>query len=287
MVDKDDIMAGYAADGSDRDGFLFTRKTSENYTVRLKEFEGPLDLLLYLIKNSEVNIYDICIREITAQYLSYMSLLITIDLENISEFIEMAATLIYIKSKTLLPVDIEYDEDDEDDPREELISKLLEYQKYKIASGVLEERSGDNNFIPRKNQEPMLFDINDGDTENWKPLSIIELVSAFAEVLNKKSEKPYEYEIEKLECTVEEKIIHLQKMLRENESFNYFEVVNEDMSKIELVCIFLAILELVKLGNIMIRQHKIFGDIHIVRMKMPEIGDVVKTDFDDVVSDNG
>ncbi|OHD39786.1 MAG: hypothetical protein A2015_07210 [Spirochaetes bacterium GWF1_31_7] len=254
--------------------------------VKLKEFEGPLDLLLYLIKNAEVSIYDICISEITKQYLSYMSLLISLDLENVSDFIEMAASLIYIKSKTLLPVESEYDEDDDQTPRDDLIAKLLEYQKYKLASGVLEEMSDESNYIVRKNTEPMLFDMDDEEDENWQPLSIIELVSAFAEVLNKKSKKPVELEIEKMDFTVEDKIILLQSMLKEKESFNYFDVIHEEMSKTELVCTFLAILELVKLGFMVIRQHKIFGDIHIVRKMMPlDDSAVIKTDFDDTFED--
>lgn len=261
-------------------------KEKTGYTVKLKEFEGPLDLLLYLVRNSEVSIYDICISEITGQYLAYMSLLITLDLENVSDFIEMAATLIYIKSKTLLPVDSEFGVEEDESPREDLIAKLLEYQKYKIASGILEERSDDTNFIVRKNSDPILFNVDDDSDENWQPLSIIELVSAFAEVLDKKNKKPVEYEIERMDFTVEEKIIFLQGMLKEHESFNYFAVVNEDMSKVELVCTFLAILELVKLGYMMIRQHKIFGDIHIVRKNMPSDADgVIKTDFDEVDDD--
>ncbi len=268
-----------------KDESLFNRDKS-SYLVKLKEFEGPLDLLLYLIKNAEVSIYDICISEITKQYLSYMSLLISLDLENVSDFIEMAASLIYIKSKTLLPVESEYDEDDDQTPRDDLIAKLLEYQKYKIASGVLEEMSDESNYIVRKNTEPMLFDMSDDEDENWQPLSIIELVSAFAEVLNKKSKKPVELEIEKMDFTVEDKIILLQSMLKEKESFNYFDVIHEEMSKTELVCTFLAILELVKLGFMVIRQHKIFGDIHIVRKMMPlDDSAVIKTDFDDTFED--
>lgn len=246
----------------------FHRAGKPSYTVKLKEFEGPLDLLLYLIKNSEVNIYDISISEITGQYLSYLTLLISMDLDRISEFIEMAATLIYMKSRALLPVDVEYEEEEED-PKEELIAKLLEYQKYKIASNVLENLSEESSYIPRKIPEPLLFELNEDD-ENWKPLSIIELVGAFAEVLNRKSaDKPNSsIEIEKLEFTVEEKMEYVQRLLSDKDHFSYFEVIREDMSKIELVCTFLAILELVKQGEIFIRQHKLFGDINIVQRKM-------------------
>jgi hypothetical protein len=109
-------------------------KKNSAYTVKLKEleFEGPLDLLLFLVKKAEIDINDISISEITSQYLSYLSLLMDMDLDNISEFIEMAATLIYIKSRSLIPVEHDYEED-EQDPRDELIQRLLEYQKYNAA----------------------------------------------------------------------------------------------------------------------------------------------------------
>lgn len=238
---------------------------SSKYEVKLKEFEGPLDLLLHLIKNSEINIYDISIAEITHQYLDYLSLLVAMDLDNIADFVEMASTLILIKSKTLLPVEIDYQEDKED-PREELISKLLEYQKFKIAAGMLEERTDEVNLIPKKNQ-PVLFDIDDDEDSNWKPLSIIELVGAFANVLNKSEKIEKKIEVERLEFTVEEKIDYIFKLLEDNENFNYSEIINENMPRMELVCTFLAILEVVKKGGIYVRQHKVFGDIYIVKRK--------------------
>lgn len=270
MSDSQKSVSNFDTSGYVPDGVLFNR-TRANYMVKLKEFEGPLDLLLYLIKNSEVDIYDISISEITSQYLSYMSLLISMDLDNISEFIEMAANLIYIKSKALLPVEVNYEDDGHEALREDLIVKLLEYQKYKIASVTLEEMADDSHYIPRKNSELQLFPIEEDDDSNWKPLSIIDLVGAFADVLNKKSAEPKPsvgIQIETLECSVEDKIEFISELLSDKEYFSYFEIVNENMSKVELVCTFLAVLELVKQGEIMIRQHKIFGDINIVRKQV-------------------
>ena len=237
---------------------------SQKYKVKIKEFEGPLDLLLHLVKNSEINIYEISIAEITGQYLEYMALLVTMDLENIADFIDMASTLILIKSRTLLPVDVKYEEDEED-PREELIAKLLEYQKFKIAAGVLEERSDEVNIVAKKN-EPVLFDVSEDDESNWKPLSILELVGSFANVLNKNYQvKEKKYEIEHLEFTVEDKINYIASLLKGRGSFNFFEIIHENMHRMELVCTFLAILETVKKGMISAKQHKIFGDIYIVK----------------------
>lgn len=241
-------------------GNLFSGDQDALYKVKLKEFEGPLDLLIHLVKNSEINIYDISIAQITHQYLSYLELLVSLDLDNISEFIEMAATLIYIKSRTLLPTEVEFDEDAED-PRDGLIEKLLEYQKYKMAAGMLDERGDQTNIVERQ-QNKELFASEDSETE-WEQLSIIDLLSAFASVLNKKEKKVHDYRVRQLEFTVEEKIDFLSDYLLKKKSINYFDVINSRMPKMELICTFLAILELAKRGMIAVRQHKIFGDINI------------------------
>lgn len=247
-------------------------KKSAAYTVKLKEleFEGPLDLLLFLVKKAEIDINDISIAEITSQYLSYLSLIIDMDLDNISEFIEMAATLIYIKSRSLLPVENDYEED-EQDPRDELIQRLLEYQKYKIASGVLEDCSEESLYIPRKGSGTSLFPIEKTEKE-LEALSVLDLVSAFAEIMKRKSAVPKKnsYEIEKLECTVEEKISFVRSILTDRNDFRYFEIINDDMSKVEIACCFLAVLELVKQGEAVIRQDVLFGDIFVVKKDKSE-----------------
>jgi segregation and condensation protein A len=235
----------------------------KKYNVKLREFEGPLDLLLHLVKTSEINIYDIPIADITQQYLEYLSYLVELDLDNISEFVEMAATLVLIKSRTMLPVEIDYEED-EADPKEQLIQKLLEYQKYKIAAGLLDARADENPDSPRKDGEPMLFDIGEEDS-NWRPLSVIDLITAFAKVLNKKEDSENGIQVRMFDFTVEDKIAYINSLLSESESFNYFNIIQDSMPKMELVCTFLAILELVKQGGITVRQHLIFGDIHIFK----------------------
>jgi segregation and condensation protein A len=227
-------------------------------------FEGPLDLLLHLIKNSEINIYDIQIAEITRQYLEYLALLVELDLDNISEFVETAATLILIKSKTMLPIDVEYEESGED-PRAELIQKLLEYEKYKIAAGLLEMREEENIPIIKREVTPKLFKDDEEETDNWKQLSIIDLLGAFARLLNESEQDEEEFEVLLVDYTVEDKITTITELLDNRDHFNYFEIIKKAMPKVELVCIFLALLELVKKGRIGVRQHKIFGDIEIVK----------------------
>jgi segregation and condensation protein A len=257
---------------------IFTN--DKKYNVKLREFEGPLDLLLHLVKTSEINIYDIQIAEITQQYLEYLALMVEADLDNISEFVEMAATLVLIKSRTMLPVEVDYDQD-EVDPKEDLIQKLLEYQKYKIAAGLLDARAEENVDIPRKDSEPLLFDLEEEDP-NWRPLSVIDLITAFAKVLNKNESAP-EMQVTLFEFTVEEKIAYINSLLSEAESFNYFNIIKDGMPKVELVCTFLAILELVKQGMIVVRQHLIFGDIHIVKKVQPGI---LKVENDVVIDRN-
>lgn len=244
---------------------LFEQNKIEKYHVKTKEFDGPLDVLLHCVKTSQINIYDICISDITSKYLEYLNQLITMDLDNISEFVEMAATLVYIKSKTMLPVEVNYDEDEED-PRQMLIEKLLEYQKYKIAAQKLEDVDDDVVPIIRKRDEVMLFKPEDEPNEsNWKDLSVMDLITAFAKVLNTKSANEHEMQIGKLEYSVEDKIDRIFELLQDVDSFNFFEFIDDSMCKLEIICSFLALLELVKQGAISLRQHKIFGDIQIVK----------------------
>lgn len=236
----------------------------EKYNVKIDSFEGPLDLLLHLVKTSEINIYDIPISEITKQYLNYLSFLIAINLDGITEFVEMATLLVLIKSRAMLPVEFDF-EDSEDDPRQELINKLLEYQKYKMAAGLLEVMSEESAPIFTRSTEPNLFNIDESEDINWKQLSVLDLIGAFADILNKSNYNSKELEVVLYNFTVEDKVKIIMETLDNKDSFNYFDLLKEEMPKMEIICIFLAILELVKKGLIIVRQHKIFGDIHIFK----------------------
>lgn len=242
---------------------LWETKTNK-YQVHVGEFDGPLDLLLQMVKSSEINIYDISISDITAKYLEYLRTLITIDPDNISEFVEMAATLVYIKSKMMMPVEVVYEEDEED-PREKLIERLLEYQKYKIAAKQFEDADEDIVPIVRRKDDLMLFNVSEDKDSNWKDLSVLDLITAFAQVLNAKSKEEHRMQIGKMEYSVEDKINVIFARLETADRFNFFEFIDSSMPKQEVICAFLALLELVKQGAISLRQHVIFGDIQIFR----------------------
>lgn len=240
---------------------------SEKYNVKIDNFEGPLDLLLHLVKTSEISIYDIKISEITQQYLKYLSFLIAINLDGISEFVDFATMLVLLKSRAMLPIEVNVEEDTEEEPRKELINKLLEYQKYKMAANLLEVMSEETlPLIKRQPDVPALFELNNSEDLNWKQLSILDLIGAFAEILNKSNHlNNKEMEVVIYTFTVEDKIKEILNILESKDNFNYFSLLRDDMTKIEIICTFLALLELVKKGIISVRQHKIFGDIHIFK----------------------
>ena len=165
------------------DGYAGDENTEGSYSgfrsFRLNEFEGPLDLLLFLIKKNEINIYDIPIAKITEQYLDYVSDLAELNLDEISEFQSMAAGLLLIKSRMLLPVEMKIDDDD-DDPRQELVERLIEYQKFKKLSNLMEEREKEAEWvIERKRlQRPLPFD----DEALWEKVDVWDLLKIFSKL---------------------------------------------------------------------------------------------------------
>jgi len=237
----------------------------ENYSVKLPEFEGPLDLLLHLVRNYEIDIYSIPIAEITKQYLEYLEMLIELDIDNISDFIDIASTLILIKSRSMLPVEETIFEEDSDILKQGLIEKILEYQQYKLTVNELDKKFLEDDIIYKKERNQYLFDEKDLDDPKWLNLSVIDLLNAFARVLNNRKENKV-INIKPSQYTVEEKIEFLKSFFNTNDSFNFFDLINIDMGKSELISTFLAILELVKQGFIVIKQHSIFGEIHIFKI---------------------
>jgi len=232
------------------------------YQIKLPIFEGPLDLLLHLIKEHEINIYEIPIAFITKQYLEYIELLKNLNLEVAGEFLVMASTLIHIKSRTLLPKsEVSADMEEEgDDPREELVRKLLEYKKYKEAAGLLRDKEiAYKNVFTRKAES----EIPDED-ELLIEVSIFDLLSAFKNVVkNIKGSDTYEISVD--EVSVTERINYIMEALG-NSSYILFESLFSDMTrKMELVATFLALLELIRLKLIKIQQTKRFGTIRIFK----------------------
>ncbi len=226
---------------------------------RLGEFEGPLDLLLFLIKKNEVNIYDIPIAQITEQYLEYLEFATQTSLDDLTEFYVLAATLLYIKSQMLLPVEVDF-EDDFADPRKELVERLIEYQEYKKISQLMAEKERETEWvIERKRKQPVLpFPEDDG---LWEQIDVWDLLRTFSNIMTSlSSERIIDlYE----EITINEKISLINELLETRGEFMFTDLLVHDRSTLDIVCAFLAILESVKSRRIAIYQNRLFGDIRI------------------------
>jgi len=227
-------------------------------TFKLNDFEGPLDLLLYLIRKNEVNIYDIPIAGITEQYLDYLRSAEAVNLEELTEFHAMAATLLLIKSRTLLPVEMA-DDGEMTDPRQYLVERLIEYQKFKKLTDLMEEKEKDAEWVieRRKLQHNLPFT----DEDIWEKIDIWSLMNTFAALMrNVTGEQIFDlYE----EVSVNEKITLLSELLEDKGECRFTDLLAHSCSVMDIVCAFLAILEAVKIRMIIILQHRMFGDILI------------------------
>lgn len=233
-----------------------------SYKIKLELFEGPLDLLLYLVKKDHLNICDIPVAQITDQYLRYMELMRLLDLNIAGEFLVMASTLIHIKSKMLLPPEPkENEQEEEEDPRLELIKKLLEYQKFKEAAGLLRQKELIRQNIFTRPQAPA--PVNSGE-EVYFEASLFDLLSAFSKAL-KDIPRELFYEVIKDEFTVEEKIHDLLHILLNESSLRLSYLFAKVKNQVEMVVTFLAVLELIRLKEIVIVQKDIFGEIQVIR----------------------
>lgn len=236
--------------------------SSDQYRFKLDNFEGPLDLLLHLIKEAKMDIATVKLADITEQYLNYMQDLKNIDMDRASEFITIAATLIEIKSKKLLPVEQEALPDDEEDDEAILLRRLKEYELFKQTGKELKEIEDINKFYraPGKETEKVKIVMKD--------MVLEQLLDAFAKLLMKeelkKVAKPDEpKKIVKDRFTVAEKIISIRNFAKERKRFTFEELFEDDMSKSELINVFLALLELLKLQTVKVLQSQIFGEIVI------------------------
>ncbi len=221
------------------------------YKVCLENFEGPLDLLLFLIKQNEIDIYDIPISKILDQYIEYLALMESLDLEIAGEFLVMAATLMYIKSKMLLPKP-PVEEDDIEDPRTELVNQLLEYQKIKQAADFLEKLETSQKLVYPKGAKKIT--INADIVENLD-VNLFDLVKAFKIVLDRKP-KEIIREIIKEEVKVEDKIADIIELLKEKNEIKFEDVFCGSATKLEVIVTFLAVLELIRIGEIKVYQNE-------------------------------
>jgi len=226
------------------------------HSFKLSDFEGPLDLLLYMIRKNEINIYDIPIAQITEQYVDYLRGTEEVELDDLTAFHSMAATLLYIKSRTLLPV--EMDEDSGEDPRAELVERLIEYQKYKKLSELMEDKERENEWIIERKRLQHNLPFTDDDI--WEKVDIWDLLRSFRSLtINLSAERIIDlYE----EVSVNEKTTLLFEYL-ENKKECLFTDLIKRAGALDAVCAFLAVLEAAKLRLIVIFQNRLFGDILI------------------------
>jgi segregation and condensation protein A len=234
------------------------------YKVQLPVFEGPLDLLLYLIKKDEINIHDIPIAGIADQYLEYLEMMKLLDLDIAGEFILMAATLMHIKSRTLLPIDEKEEVPPKElDPREELVKKLLEYKKFKEAAGRLKEMNIKRRDIFTRQGKVEMADFKDEEEASFEA-SLFDLITAFSKVL-KEVPKAVFHEVIRDEFTVSDKIHDILHILVDKKTIHFGELFKNAKNKGEIVAIFLALLELIKLREIIVKQLSPFSEIEIMR----------------------
>jgi segregation and condensation protein A len=237
----------------------------ELYNIKLPVFEGPLDLLLHLIRENKVDIYDIPISFITRQYLDYIEIMKELSLEIAGEFLVMAATLIQIKSRMLLPPEEKEEEGEEIvDPRLELVQRLLDYQAFKDAAGILREREEESLLLfsreaaeteeesPEEAAEPSLFDVN-----------IFDLLGAFKKMLD--SAPPEVRTITRETLTVKDKMFLIVDLLENTESIRFEELFKDTVTRTQLIVTFLALLELLRLGLARAYQEKEFGNIWVIK----------------------
>lgn len=226
---------------------------------KINEYEGPLDLLLFLIKKNEVNIYDIPIGNITEQYLEYLDYALSTDLASLTDFYSMAATLLYIKSRMLLPVEIAADEDEIEDPRQELVDKLIEYQKFKKLSELMEDKENEAEWVfeRKKIQRALPF----VEEELWERVDTWDLLKTFTNLVSSyNSERILDlYE----EVSVNEKITLMNELLEERGECLFTDLIVRKGNLMDIVCAFMAILEAVKFRMASIWQNRMFGDIKI------------------------
>ena len=241
-------------------------------TVKLQVFEGPLDLLLYLLEKNKVNIYDIPIVEITEQYMEYIREMKRQDLEILSEFLVMAATLIDIKSRMLLPSAPETEDEEEEDPRAELVQQLLEYKMYKCMAYELKDRQMDAGRVMYKKptipEEVRAYEPPVDIHELMSDITLSRLHEIFESIMKKQQDKidPLRSKfgkIEKEEVSLEDKMEELKKYAAGHRHFSFRGLLTAQSSKVEVIVTFLAILELMKMGTIRISQEHIFDDIQI------------------------
>lgn len=245
--------------------------------IELDKFEGPFEVLLYLIKSQEIDIFDIPILKVTEQYLRFLELMEEDNLDVAGDFLVMAATLIQIKSKMILPIDVEGGDDDEEieeeDPRLELVEKLLEYRKYRDLAKALDAQGDLAQDYFARNCKPRIEKDEDEESE-LLDITLYDLMKAIRAILRYVIDSPF-HEVELEGASVDEKIAYIEEMLRDKDSLSWHDLKSDNGGKIHLVCCLLAILELCRMRRIRCHQHTTYGEIRLfARDPGEDMGDV-------------
>jgi segregation and condensation protein A len=237
------------------------READDRYRIRVAEFEGPLDLLLHLVRVNEVDILDIPIVEITAQYDAYLQMMRDMNLEVAGEYLVMAATLMHIKSRMLLPPDptVE-DEEEEEDPRAELAQQLLDYQRFKQAAENLQAMDSRRTLVWTRPEIPDEF-----ADEELLAVDLFDLLKAFRSLLGRLGEEA-RFQLKRDTVSVADKIHWLGEILERRRTVDLFEVLADLPTRLDRIATFLAVLEMVRLQLIVIFQRKALGEIRIARV---------------------
>lgn len=230
------------------------RESPDELRLKLGEFAGPLDLLLYLIKQEKANIFDIPIARITDEYLKYIRLMESLDISVAGDFLVMAATLIEIKSKMLLPREIYAEDEESEDPRQELVDRLLEYEKFKSASQMLYERSTVEQAVFTRGQ------IESDENNAEVSATVFDLLKVFQKIIERHKEE-IKMEIHREEITLADMIENLKRRIFEAKELNLLKFFEEMHTRRELVTAFVAVLEIVRTESVKLMQDKTFGDI--------------------------
>lgn len=245
---------------------LICRHVEDDYKVKLDIFEGPLDLLLYLIKKEEVDVYDVSIERITGEYMTYLDTFKMLNIDLAAEFVSMAANLMYIKSRTLLPKHVQPPEEDaeEDDPRWELIRQLIEYKKFKDAAEFLHQRAEEQEnyyaVVPQLSEQA-----RKPEPEGFPSVGIFDLIRAFQKVLNRFEDVVDFREIVDERFTVSDKIDYLLTRILPGESTRFSALFAEATSRDEVIVTFIAMLELIKLHQLRVVQDEMLGEFELHR----------------------
>ncbi len=241
-------------------------RSGEEYEVRLDLFEGPLDLLLFLVTKSEVEITAISVAQVTRQYLDYLDLIRELNIDVASEYLHMAATLLRLKARELLPRDTHENlEDAEDDiyTREQLIEQLLEYKKYKEAAGTLKVFESQQQGTFARGIKDEMPEVEEPEDPGIGNVTIFDLLTAFKSILERAATEEPRHVVVSDDVRIDDRLEHILGLLSEKKEIPFAELFSDDVRRIALVATFMAILELIKMQQIWFRQEEQFGSIFV------------------------